>query len=102
LRKVADMNRGSQTPTRATGRVAINGYTLRAMRILAGLTTTNFLQQVVTDTVNLDRTLLNRIENGHVATVRADVFNRFVAVLGLEDRKALMANPHGNAGQVAA
>ena len=96
------MNRGSQTPTRATGRVAINGYALRAMRVLAGLPTSTFLQQVVTDGVTLDRTVFNRIENGHIATVPADVFNRFVAVLGLEDRKALMANPHGNAGQVAA
>ena len=96
------MNRGSQTQTRAAGRVAINGYALRAMRVLAGLPTSTFLQQVVTDGVTLDRTVFNRIENGHILTVAPALFKRFVAVLALEDPKALMANPHGNAGQVAA
>ena len=96
------MNRGTQTHRRTAGRVAINGYTLRAMRVLAGLSTSNFIKQVSTEDVTLDRTVLNRIENGHILTVDPALFKRFVTVLGLDDRKALMANPHADAGQVAA
>ena len=90
------MNRGPRTQARTAGRVAINGYALRAMRVLAGLSTTTFINQVSNETLTLDRTILNRIENGHIATVPPGLFKRFVTVLGLTDPKALMANPHAD------
>lgn len=75
-------------------RIDINGYALREMRKLAGITTAQLVREVANDDgKGFDRSFLNRIENGQRTVVNPDTFARIVRALGI-DRRALLANPH--------
>ena len=81
-------------------RININGYALREMRKLAGITTTQLVREVSdANGKGFDRSFLNRIENGQRTVVNPDTFARIVRALGI-DRRALRANPHQPTGIV--
>ena len=74
--------------------VYVNGYALREMRILAGITTIQLVREVANaDGKGFDRSFLSRIENGQRNRINPALFNRIVAALKI-DRRALLASPH--------
>ena len=80
-------------PGRGT-HVYVNGYALREMRVLAGITSIQLVREVANaDGKGFDRTYLSRIENGRRRNINPAIFARIVAALGV-DRRALLATPH--------
>lgn len=70
--------------------VEINGFVVRALRIRDGLGV-----QDLADRVGVQRPYIAKIELGHSRRVSPKVFNALMAVFSLEDRRVLLANPHG-------
>lgn len=83
----------STTKTPATSStVAINGYALRWGRKLSNLT-----PAALAKVIDRDRTYIVKIETGAVTQVSTETFDKLVVALALEDRRALLAFPHGAA-----
>lgn len=82
------MNPSKQPQPGHDTHVAINGYALREMRKLAGITTADFIREV-----SMERSYLSRIENGQRTRVNPRLFANMVSALGV-DRRALLAYPH--------
>lgn len=68
--------------------IAVNGYAIREIRKLVGITTTQFAREV-----SLERSYLSRIENGQKYRVNPAAFAAMVRALGV-DRRALLAQPN--------
>lgn len=68
--------------------VDINGYALRVIRVLSGVS----VRQLATE-IGKDRTYIAKIENGH-PRVSAAVYNSILAALKIEDRRVLLSAPH--------
>lgn len=69
--------------------VEINGFTVRAMRVLLGMPV-----QQLADEVGVQRPYIAKIELGHSRRVSPKVFNALVTALSIQDRRALMVNPY--------
>lgn len=69
--------------------IGINGFALRAIRELSGVN-----QGTLATRAQCDRTHINHIEAGHYQRVSPELFTRIVRALALEDRRALMVDPH--------
>lgn len=81
------------TKTTATSStVEINGYALRWGRKLMNLT-----PAALANAIGRDRTYIVKIETGGVTRVSTETYDLLVQALGLEDRRALLSFPHGNA-----
>jgi transcriptional regulator with XRE-family HTH domain len=70
--------------------IPINGYALRAIR--KGL---RISPAQLAEAIRRDRTYIVKIETGSVDRVGVETFDALVMHLGLEDRRAIMALPHG-------
>lgn len=79
------------TNTTTPPTVAVNGFAFREIRIRSGIDALP-----CAEAVGIDRSYLNRIENGARVRVRPAVFAGMVRALGLADRRAILADPHGN------
>ena len=78
-----------KTTTRTT--VGINGYALRYIRVLSGVTVRELAEKI-----SKDRSYIAKIETGH-PRVSPAVFNALLATLSIEDRRVLLASPHTEA-----
>lgn len=83
--------------TNATTTYAVNGPAVRAFRKLQGIAV-----QELADRVGVKRPYIAKIELGHSRQVSSATLTSLVAALGLEDRRALLANPYGDSDEVAA
>jgi transcriptional regulator with XRE-family HTH domain len=72
--------------------VEINGFALRELRIRSGLGVADLATQV-----GVQRPYVAKIELGHSKRVSPKVFNALLAALTIQDRRVLLANPHGSA-----
>lgn len=70
--------------------VEINGFVVRALRIRDGLGV-----QDLADRVGVKRPYIAKIELGHSQRVSPKVFNALLAAFSIDDRRVLLANPHG-------
>lgn len=70
--------------------VEINGFVVRALRIRDGLGV-----QGLADRVGVKRPYIAKIELGHSQRVSPKVFNALLAAFSIDDRRVLLANPHG-------
>lgn len=70
--------------------IPINGYALRAIR--KGLRIT---PAQLAEAIGRDRTYIVKMEMGKVDRVGTQTFDALVMHLALEDRRAIMALPHG-------
>ncbi|TAJ21823.1 MAG: XRE family transcriptional regulator [Dehalococcoidia bacterium] len=70
--------------------IEINGYALRELRKRSGLGVAELAAQV-----KVQRPYIAKIELGHSRRVSPKVFNALLTALVVEDRRALLANPHG-------
>jgi transcriptional regulator with XRE-family HTH domain len=78
----------SSTPTT----IEVNGFALRAIRILSGIAVADLAERV-----GVQRPYIAKIELGHSQRVSPKVFNALLQALVIDDRRALLANPHGSA-----
>ena len=76
--------------------VEVNGYALRELRIRSGLGVAELAEQV-----GVQRPYVAKIELGHSRRVSPKVFNALLMALSINDRRALLANPHGTAEAAA-
>lgn len=76
-------------PSTATT-VEVNGFALRELRIRSGLGVADLAEQV-----GVQRPYIAKIELGHSRRVSPKVFNALLSTLTINDRRALLANPHG-------
>lgn len=83
--------------TNATTTYAVNGPAIRALRKSQGIAV-----QELADRVGVKRPYIAKIELGHSRHVSSATLTGLVAALGLEDRRALLANPYGDSAEVAA
>lgn len=81
-------------PTGTT--VEINGFALRELRIRSGLGVVELATRI-----GVKRPYIAKIELGHSQRVSPRVFNELLSALAIQDRRVLMANPHGAAEAVA-
>lgn len=72
--------------------VEVNGFALREIRIRSGLGVVELAEQV-----GVRRPYIAKIELGHSVRVSPKVFNNLLVALTINDRRALLANPHGAA-----
>lgn len=70
----------------------IHGPALRAIRKLAGVGVVE-----LAEAAGVQRPFIAKLELGHSRRVSPAVFNGIVAALGIEDRRAILANPYGAA-----
>lgn len=82
-------------PTPTT--VEINGFALRELRVRTGLGVMDLAKQV-----GVQRPYIAKIELGHSRRVSPKVFNALLSALAINDRRVLLANPHGNGAAVEA
>lgn len=80
--------------TRTT--VQINGFAVRELRIRSGLGV-----QELAERAGVKRPYIARIELGHSQRVSPKVYNAILSALAINDRRVLLANPHGNACELA-
>lgn len=73
--------------------VEINGYALRQIRTLAGISTAKQLAAQL----DVDPSFITRLESGQRTRVGVDVYAGLLRALALDDRRVLLANPHGTA-----
>lgn len=80
--------------------VEINGFVVRALRARDGLSMQEMADRVA-DALGREPgdentyTYVRKIETGHTRRVSPKVFNALLASFSLEDRRVLLANPHG-------
>jgi transcriptional regulator with XRE-family HTH domain len=77
-------------PTKTT--VEINGFVVRELRMREGWSVVELAKRV-----DVQRPYIAKIELGHSPRVSPKVFNALVSVFSLQDRRVLLANPHGTA-----
>lgn len=83
--------------------IEVNGYALREIRKRSGLDVQPLADQVTAllledgNKTGVTRSYLAKIELGHSRRVSPKVYNALLAVLAVEDRRSLLANPHGSA-----
>lgn len=70
----------------------VNGYAIRELRMRSGLGVAELAAQI-----GVQRPYVAKIELGHSRRVSPKVFNALLAALTIQDRRALLANPHGGA-----
>lgn len=80
----------SSTPTT----VEVNGYALRELRIRSGIEVLDLAGRV-----GVQRAYIAKIELGHSRRVSPKVYNALLAALTIQDRRVLLANPHGVADE---
>ena len=69
--------------------VEINGFALRVIRTRTGIDTKAFAEQV-----GIDRSYLNRLENGHRRRVQPSTLTAILDALALTDQRVLLTAPH--------
>lgn len=79
------------TTTATASTVAINGYALRVIRKLSNLTPAS-----LAESIDRDRSYVAHIESGRVGRVSTATFDALLQALAIEDRRALLAFPHGS------
>lgn len=72
--------------------VEVNGFVVRELRVRSGLAV-----QELADVVGVKRPYIAKIELGYSRRVSPKVFNALLAALSVNDRRVLLANPHGDA-----
>lgn len=72
--------------------VEINGFALRELRIRDGRSV-----QTLAAEVGVQRPYIVKIELGHSRRVSPKVFNALLSAFSINDRRVLLANPHGAA-----
>lgn len=72
--------------------VEINGFALRELRIRDGRSV-----QTLAAEVGVQRPYIVKIELGHSRRVSPKVFNALLSAFSINDRRVLLANPHGMA-----
>jgi len=82
------MNQGNSHQTSSDTLIAVNGYTVKAIRELAGLSRPDLAKQA-----QINPSYLAKIENGHRGHINPAMFVRLWKTLSV-DRRALLANPH--------
>lgn len=70
--------------------IEINGFALREIRVRSGLEV-----QPLADQVEVTRSYLAKIELGHSVRVSPKVYVALLKALGIQDRRVLLADPHG-------
>lgn len=70
--------------------VEVHGFALREIRIRSGIETAALAAQL-----EVDRSYIAKIELGHSRRVSASFYTALLAALGVQDRRCLMASPHG-------
>lgn len=76
--------------TQTATTIEINGYAVRELRIRSGLGVAELAANI-----GVQRPYVAKIELGHSRRVSPRVFNALLAALSVQDRRALLANPHG-------
>lgn len=84
-------------PPTTSPAIEVNGYAIRVIRMLLGID-----MKDLADSLEVDRSYINRIELGHSTRVSGAVFNGLCRALTLQDRRAIMTNPHGTSEEGAA
>lgn len=72
--------------------IEVNGFALREIRIRSGIAV-----QDLADRIGVKRPYVAKIELGHSRRVSPKVFTALLATLSINDRRSLLANPHGEA-----
>lgn len=72
--------------------VEINGFVVRELRIREGRSVEALAEQC-----GVKRPYIAKIELGHSRRVSPGMFNSLLAALAIQDRRVLLANPHGTA-----
>jgi transcriptional regulator with XRE-family HTH domain len=72
--------------------IEVNGFALRELRKRSGLGVADLAEQI-----GVQRPYIAKIELGHSRRVSPKVYKALLAALVIEDRRALLANPHGAA-----
>lgn len=75
--------------------VEINGFAVRELRVRSGLSVVDLARAV-----EVQRPYIAKIELGHSPRVSPKVFKAILAALSINDRRALLANPHGEAAEL--
>lgn len=75
----------------------VNGYAVRVIRVLTGIDTKD-----LAEALDVDESYIRRIELGIRTRLSPKVFNSLCRSLALQDRRAILANPHGTAEEGAA
>lgn len=70
--------------------IEVNGFALRELRIRSGLGVADLAGQT-----GVQRPYIAKIELGHSRRVSPKVFNALLSALSINDRRVLLANPHG-------
>lgn len=70
--------------------VEVNGFAIRELRIRSGLSVVDLAERV-----GVKRPYIAKIELGHSQRVSPKVFTTLLSALSIEDRRVLLANPHG-------
>lgn len=70
----------------------VNGFALREIRKRSGVEVAELAARV-----GVQRPYIAKIELGHSQRVSPKVFNAILSALVIEDRRSLLANPHGAA-----
>lgn len=78
----------SSTPTT----IEVNGFALRELRKRSGLGVAELAERC-----GVQRPYIAKIELGHSPRVSPKVYNALLSSLAIEDRRVLLANPHGSA-----
>ncbi len=77
-------------PPTTSPAIEVNGYAIRVIRVLLGID-----MKDLAEALEVDRSYVNRIELGTSTRVSGAVFNSQCRALALQDRRAIMVNPHG-------
>ncbi len=76
-------------PPTTSPAIEVNGYAIRVIRVHLGID-----MKDLAEALDVDRSYVNRIELGQSTRVSGAVFNSLCRALTLQDRRAIMANPH--------
>lgn len=76
----------STTPTT----IEVHGPAVREIRMRSGIGVAQLAA-----TVGVQRPYIAKLELGHSRRVSPKVFNALLAALGIQDRRAILANPYG-------
>lgn len=88
--------------------VAINGYALRAIRVLQNRETAELAEQIdalvrnAGGTKGMTRSYLAKIELGHSERVSPKVYAAILKALNITERRVLLASPHADHADLAA
>lgn len=74
--------------------IEIHGPAVREIRMRSGLGVAE-----LASAVSVQRSYIAKLELGHSRRVSPKVFNALIAALGIQDRRAIVANPYGTAAE---